>query len=293
MDLQSDPSTTVDTDIAAEAAPAKQTHIIPPSAQITPLEPTYVPTGFAARREGWTAPFLSSPVNAPPHPMEMCRSIMIEFVPDPEAARAAVPDPLVWAEGTTAIAVIGDNRQMPTSQKFQEGMILLQVKFGDMQATYTPYIWTSTDEAMIAARDLSGRPKTICDHNELEIMGSLVKSKIVRRGETLMRASVTLEHPGHISELPFSRDWLSVRKILMPEKGRPALKQIIHHGTGDGFKLHSLWRGRGFVEFPGQSFSAVHELKPQRMVNAWMVEMGWMLNWGKILWENWVPAEQP
>ncbi len=266
---------------------------VPPSATITPWEPTYTPTGFAARREGWTAPFLSSPVNEPPHPMELSRSIMIAFEPDPEAARAACPDPLVWKEGSAAVLVIGDNRQMPTSQKFQEGMILLQVEFGDMVATYTPYIWTSTDEALIAARDVSGRPKTICEHNELEIMGSLVKTKIVRRGEVLARASVTLEHTAEMKELPFSRDWLSVRKIQMPEEGRPALKQVIHHPTGHGFKLHSLWKGRGFCEFPGQSFSAVHELKPRKMLGAWMVEMGWMLGWGKILWENWVPATQP
>lgn len=293
MELQEGTPTAADTITTDEAPTSAPKHVIPPSLKITPDAPTYVPTGFAARREGWTAPFLSSPVNEPPHPMEMSRSIMVEFEPDPEAARAAVPDPLVWEEGTTAVAIIGDNRQMPTSQKFQEGMILLQVRFGDMVGTYVPYIWTSTDEALIAARDVSGRPKTICEHNELEIMGSLVKAKIVRRGETLVRASVTLEHPAEMKELPFSRDWLSVRKIQMPEEGRPALKQVIHHATGQGFKLHSMWRGRGFVEFPGQSFSAVHELKPRRIGRAWMIEMGWMLGWGKILWENWVPATQP
>ena len=266
---------------------------VPPSASITPLEPTYVPTGFRARQEGWTAPFLSSPVNAPPHPMEMARMVMVEFEPDPEAAAAHVPDPLIWEPGTTCVALIGDNRQMPTSQKFQEGMILLQARFGDMVGTYTPYIWTSTDEALIAARDVSGRPKTMCDHNELYVMGSLVRSEIIRRGETMMRISATLEHPADISELPFSRDWLSVRKIAMPEKGRPALKQVIHHGTGAGFKLHSFWKGRGFVEFPGQSFAAVHQLKPRKILRSYLIEMSWNLDFGKILWENWVPAEQP
>lgn len=284
--IEGTPGTFAEFDEAARA-------FVPPSASITPLDPTYVPSGFRARQEGWTAPFLSSPVNAPPHPMEMARMVMIEFEPDPEAAAAAVPDPLIWEPGTTCVALIGDNRQMPTSQKFQEGMILLQARFGDMVGTYTPYIWTSTDEAMIAARDISGRPKTLCDHNELYVMGSLVRSEIVRRGEMIMRISATLEHPAEMSELPFSRDWLSVRKIAMPEKGRPALKQVIHHGTGNGFKLHSLWKGRGFVEFPGQSFSAVHQLAPRKILRSFLVEMAWNLDWGKILWENWVPAEQP
>jgi acetoacetate decarboxylase len=266
---------------------------IPPSANITPAKPTYIPEGDAARREGWTAPFLSSPINEPPHPMELARNIMIEFEPDPEAAKAAVPDPLVWEPGTTAVAVVGDNRQMPTSQVFQEGMVLLQVRFGDELGTFTPYIWTSTDEAMLAAREMSGRPKTLCDHNTLQIMGSQARTEITRRGETLMRTSITLEKKASPSELPFSRTWFSVRKILMPEEGRPALKQVIKHATAGQFRVDMMWRGRGYVEFPGQSFSAVHELKPRKIINAWMIEMGWELGWGKIVWENWVPPLQP
>lgn len=265
----------------------------PPSAKITPMEPTYIPTGLRARREGWTGPYLSPPINEPPHPMELARNLMIEFEPDPEAARAAVPDPLIWVEGSTAVAVVGDNRQMPTSQVFQEGMVLLQTRFQDIVGTFVPYIWTSTDEAMLAAREMSGRPKTLCDHNTLQIMGSQVRTEITRRGETLMRASVTLEYPAEPSELPFSRDWLSVRKILMPEQGRPALKQVIHSPIGGKFDVKSMWRGRGFVEFPGQSFSAVHELKPRKILRAWMIEMGWELGWSKIIWENWVPPQQP
>ncbi|MEJ0023381.1 MAG: acetoacetate decarboxylase family protein [Alphaproteobacteria bacterium] len=127
--------------------------------------------------------------------MELARNIVIEFEPDPEAAAAAVPDPLVWEPGTMALAVIGDNRQMPTSQIFQEGIVYLKVRFGEQVGNFIPYIWTSTDEAMLAAREMSGRPKTLCDHNQLEIMGSQARAVITRRGETLMRCSITLERP--------------------------------------------------------------------------------------------------
>ena len=263
---------------------------VPASTKITPDAPTYIPAGDRARPEGWSAPFLSSPFNEPPHPMEAAKMIVVEFEPDPEAAAAAVPDPLQWEPGTTALAMIGDNRQMPTSQIFQEGMILLTARFGDSLGTYVPYIWTSTDEAMIAAREVSGRPKTLCDHNSLQIMGSQARAVITRRGETLMQVSVTLEKPGEVAELPFAGDWLSVRKIVMPEKGRPALKQVIRNRLGGTFKCHSLWRGRGFVDLPGQSFSACYKLKPKSIGRAWLIEMSWMLEWGEIVWENWVPA---
>ena len=273
--------------VKAKASP------LPPSIKITPDAPTYSPTGDRAKPEGWSAPFLSSPFNEPPHPMERAHMIMVEFEPDPEAARAAVPDPLVWEEGSMAIAMIGDNRQMPTSQVFQEGMLLLKVRFGEELGTFTPYIWTSTDEAMLAAREMSGRPKTLCDHNKLEIMGSQARAEITRRGETLMRCSVTLEKPATAAELPLKHDWYSVRKITMAHQGKPALKQVIRNRLGGSFKLNSFWRGRGFVDLPGQSWSAVHELKPRRMGRAWLVDMAWDLTWGEIVWENWVPAQMP
>jgi hypothetical protein len=266
---------------------------LPPSARITPDEPTYVPQGVRARTEGWSAPFLSSPINEPPHPMEMAKMIIVEFEPDPEAAAAAVPDPLSWEPGTKALAMVGDNRQMPTSQIFQEGMILLTVRFGSQRGTFTPYIWTSTDEAMIAGREMSGRPKTLCDHHSLEIMGSQARAVITRRGETLLRASITLEKPADKSELPFAGDWFSVRKVQMPARGKPALKQVIRNRLGGSFKAHSLWRGRGFVELPGQSFSAAHLLKPRSIGRAWLIEMSWDLTWGEIAWENWVPSLMP
>lgn len=267
--------------------------LLPAGTKITPDAPTYVPSGARAKPEGWSAPFLSSPFNEPPHPMELAKMIIVEFEPDPEAAAEAVPDPLVWEPGTKALAMVGENRQMPTSQVFQEGMVLLTTRFGDQRGTFTPYIWTSTDEAMLAAREMSGRPKTLCDHNPLEIMGSLARAQITRRGETMMRVSVTLEKPAEKSELPFAGDWYSVRKVQMPQLGKPALKQVVRNKLGGSFKAHSLWRGRGFVELPGQSWSAVHRLKPRSIGRAWLIEMSWNLTWGEIVWENWVPAQMP
>ncbi|MEJ0023382.1 MAG: hypothetical protein WDN76_08075 [Alphaproteobacteria bacterium] len=79
----------------------------------------------------------------------------------------------------------------------------------------------------------------------------------------------------------------------MPEKGKPALKQVIHHRVRRTYVPNAFWCGRGFVEFPGQSFSAVHELRPRRIGRAWLADMSWNLEFGKIAWENWVPPLQP
>ncbi|MSO65159.1 MAG: hypothetical protein EXQ85_05075 [Alphaproteobacteria bacterium] len=268
--------------------------IFPPSAQITPREPTYYPTeAERSRPEGWSAPFLSSPYNEPPHPMESAKMLIVEFWPDPQALIDAVPYPLEALPDLPGVAICGDNRQMPTSLKFQEGMIVLPVKFGNQTGSFTPYIWTSTDEAMIAAREISGRPKTVCDHNEIQEVGSQAMAKITRRGETLLRVSVTLEKHGNFRDLPFGGNWFSVRKVQMPERDRPALKQVIHHGLGGSFKVFSIWQGRGFCEMPGQAFSAVWRLNPKKIGRAWYAHVSWDLDFGKIVWEHWVPALIP
>ena len=114
------------------------------SIKITPDAPTWTPkpSGCGAKktvkREEWSAPFLSSPYNEPPHPMESAKMIVAEFDPDPDAAWAAVPDPLEWVPGTKGVVYIGDNRQMPTSQIFQEGMEVLKVRLGDEIGSFTP-----------------------------------------------------------------------------------------------------------------------------------------------------------
>lgn len=216
--------------------------------------------------------------------------IIVEFEPDPQAAWEAIPEPLEPGPNPMAVAVIGDNRQMPTSMKFQEGMIVLSVRLGDQVGSFTPYIWTSTDEAMLAAREISGRPKLLCDHNEIQEMGSQASAVITRRGDTLVKTSITLEGHGSPADLPFKGGWFSVRKIQMPEQGRPALKQVIAHELGGSFKVFSIWQGRGHVEFPGQSFSAVSRLKPRRIGRAWLAHVSWDLTWGRIAWEDWVPS---
>ena len=56
--------------------------------------------------------------------------------------------------------------------------ITQQVSYPGRQAVTVPYIWTSTDTAMLAGRELYGMPKMMCDHDTLhknanEIVGRL------------------------------------------------------------------------------------------------------------------------
>jgi hypothetical protein len=44
---------------------------------------------------------------------------------------------------------------------------------------------------------------------------------------------------------------------------------------------------------PGQAFSAVWKLNPKKIGRAWQAHVSWDLDFGKIVWEHWVPAMIP
>lgn len=259
------------------------------SIRITPDTPTWQ----GSQPEGYSAPFRSPPYGLPPYPMDYARVMLVAFEPDPDEVRAAIPEPLEWVEGSLAVASIGDHRQMPFGLKFQEGLVALKVRFNGETGRFVPYIWTSADEPTVIGREVMGWPKLLCDHNETQILGSQASAAIMRRGETLMRTSIALEEAGTLDDLPLGGALFTVRKIQMPQRGAPALKQVIRYDLGDSFKLNSLWQGRGFVEMPGQAFSAVHRLMRKSTNTAWLMDASWELGWGDILWENWVPATTP
>lgn len=259
------------------------------SARITPDAPTWQ----GVQPEGYSAPFLSPPYGLPPYPMEYARVMLVAFEPDPDAIRAAVPEPLEWVEDSLAVASIGDHRQMPFGLKFQEWLVAIKVRFNGETGRFVPYIWTSADEPTVIGREVMGWPKLLCDHNETQVMGSQASAVITRRGETLLRASVALEEVGKLDDLPLGGALFTVRKVQMPQRGAPALKQVIRYDLGNSFKLNSLWQGRGFVEMPGQAFSAVHRLMRKSTDKAWLMDARWELGWGEILWENWVPPTTP
>lgn len=261
------------------------------SSSITPYSSDLEAPEGNGRPEGWSAPFNSSPYTSPPHPMERSRMILVEFEADPQAMAEAVPAPLELVPETKALAFIGENRQTPTALEFLEGAVILRARLGDVEGNYIPYIWTSHDEPMLAGREVSGRPKLMCDHSEVREEGNFAYSEIVRRRQRLLSVGITVERSLEPKDFPLRGDYLAVRKIVMPERGRASLKQVIHHQTGGSFRVDWLYGGRGQVDIPLTALSAVGELRPTKVTGAWYTQVGWMLGWGRIAWESWVPQE--
>ena len=206
-------------------------------------------------------PLGSSPYEEPPYPAgRNAELLLVEYDADQKRMSEEVPEPLHLVRGSKVIAWIFNAPQL-TGSVYHEGAILLNVKYEEITGHYVPYIWGDLDEAMLLNRELYGWPQLMCDSDVLHKDGNLVCGEIRRRGERLLKASVFLERRANEKELPLLADWLQVRKIPTPMKGRPALRHLIHLVTGNTV-VHELWAGRPSLELGPSAEFRVERFSP-------------------------------
>jgi acetoacetate decarboxylase len=234
--------------------------------------------------EGFTNPLGSSAYFPPPYPFKNAETVMIEFEAPREAIEAELPEPLEFQSGT-AFAVVQD-AQIASGAPFHEGYIFVRAKYRDQFGFYAPYVFGCPEEAVLANREMYGWPEMIVDYPHPRHMkdGHTVTGTVQRRGELLMKASVTLERRAKLEELPNMDDNLTLRKIPSPLKdGRP-VRQVIHIRLEDS-QLHDLWAGRGLLELGNSAQFKIRRLQPTRIVNAYYMVISWTLPHARSVWD--------
>jgi acetoacetate decarboxylase len=230
-------------------------------------------------------PLHSPPFGAPPFQMLECKMVMVAFDADPKEIQRITPAPLE-PDGNTLYAFVADNSQLSHSLAYHEAAILQRVRYKGRTAVTTPYIWTSTDTAMLAGRELYGMPKLMCDDSghlitsANEVIGSLAKC-----GRTMLELGIVIDRAGGIDDLPFGANWTFVRHIPSPDPKRPAIRQVIWIELQD-FHLQTCWLGRGWLTLPYPSSSGLDRLKPGPVVQAWYGRFSWLLPHAEILEER-------
>ncbi|HYW03647.1 MAG TPA: acetoacetate decarboxylase family protein [Gammaproteobacteria bacterium] len=234
-------------------------------------------------------PLHSPPFGPPPYPMLECRMLMVELRADPAEIRRITPEPLEPADRDRLFAFVADNSQLSHSLRYHEAAILQRVRYGDREGVTTPYIWTSTDTAMLAGRELYGMPKLMCDDGALEVDANEVYGRLEKYGRTMMELSIVIDRAGRIGDLPFGSDWVFVRHIPTPDPRRPALRQLVWIGLTD-FALQECWLGRGWAGLGHPGSSGLHRLGAAAAGSAWYGRFSWMLGDAEILEETEIPA---
>jgi acetoacetate decarboxylase len=235
---------------------------------------------------GKLMPVWSPPFERPPYPMLSAELLLVEFEVDRAELERITPSPLEPAEHNRISAFVGRCSQLSHSLSYHEVAIIQPVRFGERRGVTVPYIWTSTDTALLAGRETFGMPKMICDDDTLRKHGNEVAGYLRRNGNLMLELSMAIDAPAGIETLPFGPEFTFVRHIPTPDPEYPDIKQHLWV-TLEQFKMHSCWGGRGHIRIHHPFSSGIGALQPHKVTGAWYGNFSWVLPWAKMLkqWE--------
>ncbi|HSN70765.1 MAG TPA: acetoacetate decarboxylase family protein [Steroidobacteraceae bacterium] len=233
---------------------------------------------------GQLMPLWSPPFGGAPYPMLSAELLLVEFEADRAEIERITPPPLEPVEHDRLSAFVGRCSQLSHSLSYHEVAIIQPVKYEGRRGVTVPYIWTSTDTAMLAGRELYGMPKMICDDDQIRKHGNELAGYLRRNGNLMLELSMCIDEPATIDSLPFGPDFTFVRHFPSPDPEWPALRQLIWIQLQD-FVMHSCWRGRGHIRIHHPFSSGLGRLEPRRVTGAWHGTFSWTLPWAKVLKE--------
>lgn len=235
-------------------------------------------------RRGLLMPVWSPPFGPAPYPMLRAELLLVQFEAEPDEIARITPAPLRPAGHNRLAAFVGRCSQPTHSLSYHEVAIVQPVEHEGRSGVTVPYIWTSTDTAMLAGRELYGMPKMLCDDGSLRKHANEVTGDLRRNGNLMMELSIALDRSAELAELPFGPDFTFVRHIPSPDPEWPDIKQLLWIRL-QNFNMHWCWAGRGHIAIHHQLSSGLDALRAREVTGAWYGEFSWDLPHAKVLKE--------
>ncbi|MCC7076596.1 MAG: acetoacetate decarboxylase family protein [Acidimicrobiia bacterium] len=137
----------------------------------------------------WSAPMFPPP----PHSWQGVRSALVPFTPD-EVNLTRILPPGIEAEPGLGSIVLLSYPQSDIIHPFNECVVIVPVRVGDVVGNYVPYIYVTTDEALIPGREIGGFPKKIANV-EWERDGDAFRASVTRFDELILAVEGTIAGP--------------------------------------------------------------------------------------------------
>lgn len=160
----------------------------------------------------WSAPVFGKP----PHRWQGVRMVALPFTPRPDAAARLLPPGMEPAGGPGLITLIS----YPQSEfhPYNELVVLLPVTVDGQPGNYVPYIYVTTDEALIAGREIAGFPKKLAQI-AWERDGDRFHGSVTRWGATLLTIEGTVQAPMPAGARPPAAPTFNYKLIPDPAGG--------------------------------------------------------------------------
>jgi acetoacetate decarboxylase len=173
--------------------------------------------------------------------------------------------------------------QLPHCGAFHECGVIVTARYKEVEAPYTPYLWTSTEEAMLTGREIYGMPKILCDDTPLRWSGNQIHGKVTRRGQELISMDFNIEQRVDPNSVPRKESRITVRTLPDPTGKIRSRREVLHFSLKN-YEILEAWSGRAALRIHPSVMSRVHELIPANpIVTGHYLRFRWRLDTGEIL----------
>jgi acetoacetate decarboxylase len=128
-----------------------------------------------------------------PHRWQGVRMAVFPFTPRPGAVERILPPGMEPTEGPGVITLLS-YPETDFQHPFKEAVVLVPVRVDETLGNYVPYIYVTTDEALIPGREIAGFPKKLAEV-EWGRDGDRVHGTVTRWGRKILSVEGRVQGP--------------------------------------------------------------------------------------------------
>lgn len=235
--------------------------------------------GLSPEKWGYSNPIIAPLYPEPPIYWPRCEVQLVLYETKEENVREVIPQPLE-PNGNEVIAWVS-NFPMSTQGAFHEAALYVQVKYGDHEGVYEPFLYVTNEVPLTAGREIWGFQKKLANIR-LILEREQVKGTVERAGVKIMTTISTLERPARTDKLPFGPIF-SLKNIPPAEEGEKPLRQLILTEGELSPRPDQVFEGRGSINFERSEIDPLYKLEPTRVIAGFYGIFDAQLPLGKII----------
>jgi acetoacetate decarboxylase len=210
---------------------------------------------------------IDSPITGlPPASFRDGEVLTFEYVTEPGAIRALLPEPLEPINDTVQVQVSRWGDVPGAGRDIHECNVMVAARYRGADGTttegaYSPYFWVQSDRAMAGGREFHGQPKRIADIS-VRTVGDLHVGQVRHNGFDIFTG--TMQYKAAASSLERLRGRVDLItninfKVISHIDSRPAIRQLTARDLTD-VEVHECYEGPCTVEIRPTATAPLYRL---------------------------------
>lgn len=231
---------------------------------------------------GHTNPIVSYLYGRPPLVWRDMQVHLVVYETDIENVRRVIPEPLE-ARTNRVITWVSHFDLGTTQGSFSEAAIYVQVKFGDIEGEYEPFLYVDSHVPLTAGREIWGYQKKLAEIVLVQEYEA-VRGQVDRLGHQILKALVVPEREASMDEVGWSTGGVfSLKNIPSAEEGGRPLRELILTQGEFTAQAGKFFGGRGSVVYERSEIDPTYLLEPRRIIGGFFGQGDLYLPYGKVV----------